>query len=679
MKYTSKYLLLIFAILSIGGCSIVHAPNDAAVDLASPDNSIQLSVNLNKEGKPFYKIYKKNSLLMDSSAFDINEAQHLQWKLKKVENFSKNQEWKPVLGRKSLVTDHFNAVKLTYTLSNQSEVAVTFKVYNDGAAYQYTIQQWQEKTPFNLTEKATFHFAENMPTLWTQAHNKQYQKTYHHTSINEMDSAHIPVTMKSQNGPLVSILQAGILNYPDMKLRKTGDELLEGYLVPWADGSEVKVDQLPFSSPWRVILIAEDEQQLFDSHLVLNLNEPSRIKNTDWIKPMRYLGIWWEMHIGYLTWYEGDRHAATTERTKALIDFAADNGIEGVLVEGWNTGWDHYGKDGFAEAYSFVQQASDYDLKAVAKYAQDRGVELMMHHETAGMYERYEREMAVAMQQCEDLGIRSIKTGYSGPMTEWRHGQRLSQHHVKVLEEAEKHQIMINIHEPVMPSGTERTYPNYITAEAVRGMEMEAWSEGLPVGHAVDVAYTRMLSGPMDYTPGIFDIKLDKHRPNLTPWHPKDDGRNRRVHSTLSHQLALYVVLFSPWQMLADLPENYEGNPAFEFLKKVPTVWEDVKVLDAKFGEYIVMARKHGDQWFIGGINSQQERTVELSLAELGIEKMNLDIFADAEDTDYDSSPEKCHVSNRSMNQEASLSITMKKGGGFTAIVSPANRSIAKN
>jgi hypothetical protein len=430
-------------------------------------------------------------------------------------------------------------------------------------------------------------------------------------------------------------------------------------LVPWPDGTKV-LGTTPLVTPWRTIQIGRRPGDLVESHLILNLNEPCAIEDTSWIRPMKYVGIWWGMHTGKYSWHEGPDHGATTENARRYIDFAAAHGFDAVLIEGWNTGWDRWGARG---AFDYVTSYDDFDLPEVVRYGRERGVALIGHHETGGDAEDYERRVDEAFDLYASLGVPAVKTGYAGgvyPRGQRHHGQWMVYHYRQVLEKAAAMRLMLDVHEPIKPTGISRTYPNMMTREGVRGMEYNAWSEGNPPEHTTVLPFTRMLAGPLDYTPGIFDLMLDDYKPE------------NRVHTTLAKQLALFVILWSPVQMAADLPENYEGDPAFEFIETVPCDWDDTRVVDAAIGDHVTVARRSGDRWFLGSITDGSERalTVPLDFLEGGV-TYRARAFRDAADTDWRTNPRAVEITDLTVTAGNELDLRLAPGGGQAIVFLP--------
>ncbi|MEJ2503419.1 MAG: glycoside hydrolase family 97 catalytic domain-containing protein, partial [Gemmatimonadota bacterium] len=468
--------------------------------------------------------------------------------------------------------------------------------------------------------------------------------------------------------------EADLVDYGAMDLEGTNTRTLETTLAAWADGVKVR-GSAPFVSPWRTIEMADRAEDLQPSTIALNLNPPSRIEDTSWIEPMKYVGIWWGMHIRTETWESGPRHGATTANAKRYIDFAAENGIGGLLVEGWNIGWDGDWIQN-ADLFSFTEPYPDYDLEEVAAYAEANGVELIGHNETSMGIRNYESQIDDAFALYERLGINAIKTGYVGDKTAEghdHHGQYMVNHWRRVIEKAAEHRIMVNAHEPIKDTGERRTWPNMMTREGARGSEYDAWGGegGNPPEHATILFFTRLHSGPMDYTPGIFDVLLASA---LDPEGPREPTQSR-PRTTLAKQLAFYVVLYSPLQMAADLPENYEGEPAFQFIRDVPVDWETTEVLEGKIGDYVVVARQErdGDAWYVGAITDEEPRTFEVPLDFLTPGRSYVaEIYADGEGAHWLTDPLPVEISERAVDATTTLTVELAPGGGQAIRIRPA-------
>ncbi|NNF35727.1 MAG: glycoside hydrolase family 97 protein, partial [Saprospiraceae bacterium] len=477
---------------------------------------------------------------------------------------------------------------------------------------------------------------------------------------------------RDDDGLHMSFHEAALTDYAGMTLKVDHDNLRMISNLVGSDLRGYKVKRaLPFSTPWRTIQLSDDAPGLIESTMILNLNEPNKLGDVSWFEPKKYVGIWWEMHVGVSSWdLASGIHGATTENTKRHIDFAAANGIGGVLVEGWNTGWERW--IGFPDregVFDFVTPYPDYDLDEVTAYAKSKGVEIIMHHETSAAPRTYDLQMDTAYQLMQKHDIHSVKTGYVGkiiPDGEYHHGQWMVNHYRRALETAAQHDIAINAHEPIKATGIRRTYPNAISREGLRGQEFNAWASdgGNPTEHLPIVAFTRMLAGPIDFTPGVFNIKLTD-RPG---------ENNNQINTTIAQQLALYVVIYSPIQMACDLLKNYEGNPAFQFIRDVGVDWSESKVLNGEVGDYVTIARKErgSERWFVGSITDENAREVEISLDFLDEGKSYTGtIYKDADDSHWDTNPEAYVIETMDLNNQSTLKVNLAPGGGFAVSIIP--------
>ncbi|MEM6723059.1 MAG: glycoside hydrolase family 97 catalytic domain-containing protein, partial [Bacteroidota bacterium] len=532
---------------------------------------------------------------------------------------------------------------------------------------------------FIKDELTEFNFTGDHTTFWTPGDWDIYEHIYRTTPITQINalayadsqfiaqtyipenSVNTPVTFRTEAGIHLSIHEAALTDYAGMTLKR----VLESYgfitSLVGSDRTGYKVGRgLPFETPWRCILIGDQATDLLDSRMILNLNEPNVLGDVSWFKPTKYLGIWWEYHLGISRWdYESGRHGATTEKAKDLIDFATENNIGALLVEGWNIGWDR------KQPFDFVTAYPDYNLTEVVEYGKEKGVDLIMHHETFSNVPNYEKQLDTAFQLMQDLGIHSVKTGYVGPLLpkgEYHHGQWMVNHYRRVLQEAAKKEIAINAHEPIMATGIRRTYPNAISREGLRGQEFSVYSyeDGNRTEHLPIVAYTRMLAGPIDYTPGVFNFY---QRPAV-------------VQTTLAHQLALYVVIYSPIQMACDLIENYRYDPVFQFIRDVGVDWEQSLALAGEVGDYVVMAREERNtgNWFIGAITDENSRSFELDFdfLEEGV-TYQARIYSDNEMTDYLKNPNSIKIENPTIRKNDIRQFTLKAGGGLAISLKKTN------
>jgi alpha-glucosidase len=594
-----------------------------------------------------------------------------------VERSQTDQTWTQPWGEVADVRDRHNRMLVSFRAPEGRGFDVEVRLYDDGLGFRYLLAaDGEHPERFIIDEGTEFVLAKPGTVWWIPGREKRlYEYLYQETALKKVSLAHTPMTLRTKDGLHISIHEAALVDYAGMALRRIKGRRFKADLAPWSDGVLVKT-QGAFTTPWRTVQISDSAGGLIESNLILNLNEPNRLGDVAWIEPSKYVGIWWEMHLRTATWGSGPNHGATTERTKGYIDFAAAHGFKGVLVEGWNTGWDgDWYQNG--EVFSFTTPYSDFDIEELATYARERGVRLIGHHETGGAVSHYERQMDAALDLYERIGVREIKTGYvadggeilredeqSARSREWHDGQWMVRHHQRVLEEAAKHEMSIVTHEPVKDTGLRRTYPNWLAREGARGQEYNAWGEpGNPPAHTAILPFTRMLAGPMDFTPGIFDLLFEEEMPN------------NRVQTTLAKQLALYVVLYSPIQMAADLPENYEDRPdAFQFIKDVPTDWSETRVLAAEVADYAVIARKDraGDDWYMGGLTDEKGRILEVSLDFLDSERTYIaQVYRDGPAAHWRTAPYDLVIEEKQVVAGDRFPFRMAAGGGIAVRFMP--------
>jgi alpha-glucosidase len=670
--------------------------------VTSPDENLSVEFSLTEKGQPQYQVtYKGEKIIAPSLlgfTFKNQSALTEGLKIQKTESHTTDNTWQPVWGEQRNIRNHYNEllISLKETVAPKRLVHLRFRVFDDGVGFRFEFpkQQNMADSVDIMSEQTEFALTGDHQAWWIPADFDSYEYNYKQTPVSEIDASEFksenervdrqidnfhavntPVTMKTENGLYLSFHEANLTDYAGMTLGVTEDLKLVSELVPWANGTKVKT-KAPFSTPWRTIQIGERPGDLAESFLLQNLNEPNKLDDTSWIEPLKYTGIWWELHIGKTTWgieqsqedsfgnQGGTRHGATTQNAQRYIDFNKQAGIKGLLIEGWNTGWEYWGTDSLG-FFDFTTSYPDFDLKKVADQARQNGVSLIGHHETSGQAAHYESKLNQAFQLYHNMGIHHVKTGYAGgiiPKGEYHHGQYMVQHYRKVLETAAKYKIGINAHEPIKATGLRRTYPNMMTREGVRGMEYNAWSNGTPPEHTTILPFTRVLAGPIDYTPGIFDITFDKYRDK------------EQVHATLANQLALYVVLYSPMQMAADLPENYMANnnfhPMFQFIRDVPVDWDKSRILDAKIGDYVVTARKEKGtgSWFLGAITDENERTIEVPLDFLNESKTyKATIYRDGKEAHWQNNPTDYEIQTKKVSNQDTLELWLAPGGG-TAI-----------
>ncbi|QIL20382.1 glycoside hydrolase family 97 protein [Thermomonas sp. HDW16] len=611
--------LLFGLLLVLALPGFAHA--EQVAQASSPDGRIVVQLDLNGEGRLAYRVLRDGKPVIADSRLGFifrNGRQILRGlQLDKQASRSADGTWEQPWGERRYVRDHYNELRASFVEKDHDKrhFDMVFRVFDDGVGFRYDIPEQPRLAEAQIVQELTeFAIARPATAWWIPAFEwNREEYLYHRTPLAEVGVAQTPITLRTDDGVHLSIHEAALVDYAGMNLMRDGGTL-RAILTPGSPTPVVR--KTPFATPWRTITISDRAGGLVESNLILNLNEPNKLGDISWFKPSKYVGVWWSLHIDKETWATGAKHGATTANTKRYIDFAAENGFRGVLVEGWNIGWDG---DWFANGwdFDFRKPTPDYDLKGLAAYARTKGVHLIGHHETGCAVSHYERQMDEAFALFGRLGIDAVKTGYvcdagqierqdvaNGPvLREWHEGQWMSNHHLRVVQDAAKHHVAINAHEPIKDTGLRRTYPNWISREGARGQEFNAWGDppNSPE-HEVTLVYTRMLAGPMDYTPGVVSLT----------------GKNgQEIGSTLARQLALYVALYSPIQMAADLPEHYAQHAdAFQFIKDVAVDWDESRVLAGEVGEYVAIARKQrgGGEWFIGAINDRNARTVPLKL-----------------------------------------------------------------
>ena len=651
-------MMRLAAILGVFSLLIFSCMPSDEIFVQSPDGKIAVKLDVDEQGV-YYKVYHNTSPLVHRSSLGLvlvnGDTLTDQLAVLEVHKNTVNEEWEQPWGEKRLVTNNYNEIKILLEEKEDSKrkVNLVFRAFNDGIGFRYEVPEQEGIDSLIIMDELTeFEFADNHVSWWIPAYkDNRYEYLYKKSNINELDTVHTPLTMETKNGVCLSIHQASLTNYASMTLANTQRNTLKCDLVPWSDGTKVKTTA-PMQTPWRTLQIADNAGDLITSQLILNLNEPNQLEDISWIEPVKYLGIWWGMHIGKYTFWESEKHGASTENAKKYIDFASKSGIEHLLIEGWNTGWTPAWYENRLHVFSFTESTKDFDFQEVTEYAKSKNINIIGYHETGSNIENYLAQIEDGMQMYEDAGLHSIKIGQVGSrlqLKEWHHGQYGVEYYRYVLEKAAEHKLAVNFHEPIIPTGLRRTMPNLMAGEGARGQEYNAWSEGNPPEHTCIIPFTRLLAGPMDFTPGIFGIE------------------ETRVHTTLAKQLALYVTVYSPVQMLADLPENYDGHPAFQFLLDVPIDWEDTKVLNAKIGEYLTIVRKdkYSDDWYLGSITDKKSREFDLKLDFLDEgAKYKASIYADGVDAMYDKNPEAYKIEVVEVDSEAELKIILAPGGG---------------
>lgn len=667
-----KEVLFALSIMGAVSCTSVSQQH-----ITSPDKQLNLSFETSQDGFLSYTLINGTDTVLAPSrlGFVLQDGDSIcrDLQIEDVALSSFDEVWHRQWGENKSVRNEYNQALVSVKHKPTNRLyRVNFRLFDDGVALRYEFPDAFANDSIVIMDEVTeFKVSGNPETWWSYADFNTYEKLFMNNRLDSVSWAATPMSMRKDNGTHLFIHEAAIVKYPDMTIKNMGDGTMKCELTPWKNGVKAYV-KAPFHTPWRMVVVSPDAKGLVASAMMVNLNEPSKLAQSEWIKPMTYMGIWWEMHLGSKQWKEGKMQAATTEEAKRYIDFAAANDIPGVVIEGWNTGWDKWGEE---DAFDYITSAKGYDLREVAAYAKEKGVWLILHHETGADIHGYEALVDSAFALCQELGIHAVKTGYAGGVStgENHHGQQMVEHYQYIVEKAAQYNIMLDVHEPSKGSGLERTWPNLMTREGVRGMEWEAWSVGNSPSHTTTIPYTRGLAGPTDYTPGIIDVLLLGKKEQRTQWNDQlKDISQTRVHSTLCHQLALLVTIYSPLQMASDLPENYQGHPAFQFIKDYNADCDESVVVNGEIGEYITIARRAGDNWFVGATTNEQKRTIDVAFDFLPAGEYTATIYKDAADADWISNPTAFEITQEKITKASKLTLPMAAGGGFAITIKPA-------
>ena len=699
--------IILSSLLALPLALSAQAPQEAV--LVSPDGNLKMTFDLTAEGEPSYALSFGDKAVTKASRLGFYLANNAEGDLTKgfevvtSEQSSFDETWTPVWGEVSHIRNHYNELFVSLRQKdNGREMNVRFRLFDDGLGFRYEFPDQEKLTYFTVKEEATeFAMAGDHTAWWIAGDYDTEEYDYTESRLSEIrglyDERHMynasqedfsktgvqtPFQMKTADGLYINIHEAALIDFPAINLELDDTRnVLHVHLTPDAQGNKGHV-QTAFNTPWRTIIVSDDARDILASKLVYNLNEPSKIEDTSWIKPMKYMGIWWEMITGKSTWaYTDDlrsvhlgktdysavkpngRHGANTQHVKDYIDFASKHGIKGLLVEGWNVGWEDWFGKSKDYVFDFVTPYPDFDVKEITEYAKAKGVEMIMHHETSSSVRNYERHLEQAFDFMNKWGYKSVKTGYVGdiiPRGEYHYGQWLVNHYLHVVKEAAKHHIMVNAHESVHMTGLSRTYPNLLSQESAKGQEFQ--TSGNPSNHLTILPFGRLIGGPMDYTPGIVMFDLSR----LNPDNPN------KVRTTIGNQLGSYLTMYTPLQMAADLKEHYEERmDAFEFIKAVPVVWQDSKYLEAEPGRYITVARmdKHSNDWYIGSV-SGVNRTTKLKLDFLTPgKKYEAKIWQDAKDAHYQTNQYAYTITTKKVTSRSTLKLNEVEGGGFAVII----------
>ena len=692
------FVSVVFILFSIAG--------SMAQEFQSPNGSFKMIFALEKDGTPTYQLFFKNKEIIKKSKLGLelqkdNTSLVNDFELVNEVRNTFDETWKTVWGEESAIRNHYNELALTLKQNKTDRlILVRFRLFNDGLGFRYEFPQQKNLTYFVLKEERTeFAMTGDHTAFWIPGDYDTQEYDYTESKLSEIrklfrgavtgnasqkqfsdTGVQTSLMLKTAEGLYLNIHEAALINYSCMHLNlDDATFVFQSHLTPDAKGNKGHL-QAPCVSPWRTIIASEDARDILASRMTLNLNEPCKIENTSWIKPVKYIGVWWEMITGKSSWSYTDEvpavqlgitdyakvkpnktHAANTQHVKEYIDFAALHSFDAVLVEGWNEGWeDWFGKEK-DYVFDFLSPYPDFDVKDIQEYAQSKGIKMIMHHETSGATRNYERHLDRAYQFMKDNGYNAVKSGYVGnilPLGEYHYSQSILNHYQYCIEKAVDYQIMVNAHEAVRPTGICRTYPNLIGNESARGTEFQAFG-GSKANHTTLLPFTRLIGGPMDYTPGIFEMDIAKLNPN----------NNSHVNTTIGNQLGLYVIMYSPLQMAADLPEHYNRFlDAFQFIKDVPVEWTTSKYLEAEPGYYITTARKdkNSNNWFVGNSNGYQKRTstITLDFLEKG-KKYEATIYADAPNADFKTNPQAYKITKQKVTNTTKLQVFTAAGGGY--------------
>lgn len=678
----------------------------SAQEFQSPNGNFKMSFSLGNDGTPMYQLFFKNREVIKKSKLGLELQKDKKslvndFKVMDTKESTFNETWKTVWGEETQIQNHYNELAVTLKQNETDrEIIVRFRLFNEGLGFRYEFPQQKNLIYFVIKEERTeFAMTGNHTAFWIPGDYDTQEYDYTESKLSEIRSlfrgavsenasqkqfsdtgVQTSLMMKTADGLYINIHEAALINYSCMHLNLDDKNFVfQSHLTPDAKGNKGHI-QAPSVSPWRTIIVSNDAREVLASRMTLNLNEPCKIENTTWIKPVKYVGVWWEMITGKSSWaYTDDlpsiqlgvtdytkvkqsaKHAANTKHVKEYIDFAALHGFDAVLVEGWNEGWEDWFGHEKDYVFDFISAYPDFDVKGIHEYAKSKGIKMIMHHETSGATRNYERHLDIAYQFMKDNGYNAVKSGYVGnilPLGEHHYSQSILNHYQYCIEKAVDYEIMVNAHEAVRPTGICRTYPNLIGNEAARGTEFQAFG-GSKANHTTVLPFTRLMGGPMDYTPGIFEMDIAKLNP----------GNNSHVNTTIANQLGLYVVMYSPLQMAADLPENYNRFlDAFQFIKDVPVEWSTSKYVEAEPGYYITTARKdkNSNNWFVGNVNGLKARTSTISLdfLEKG-KKYEATIYADAADAHYKTNPQAYKITKQKVTYKSKLQLLTAPGGGY--------------
>ena len=650
--------LFILVPLIIWSCQPKSQP---AVTLDSPSKKVNVTFGLTPSGQPYYTSSFEGSSVVDTSYLGLELDDEVSLKsgfsLESSSQTSFDETWEQPWGEQRLIRNNYNELTVNLKTAEGYLLNVVFRAFDDGVGFRYEFPEQEKLGEFQVLDEVTeFNLSNDQSAWWIPAYEgNRYEYEFTKSKVSDLNLVHTPLTLEGET--FVAIHEAALYDYPSMVLKGTGSSKLVCDLVPYSTTDPVKAYvQAPFATPWRTIQLGKQAGDLITNYMILNLNEPNRLGDVSWVQPGKYIGVWWEMFINLGTWHQGPKHAANTKNVKKYIDFAAENGFKGVLVEGWNEGWDGPWMNGGTK-FDFTKPYPDYDVEELSKYAADKGVYIIGHHETGADIENYDSQLDSAYKFLSDHGMKTVKTGYvengdTLPNGLYHHGQAFVEHFQRVIEAGAKYKTMIVAHEPIHDTGKRRTYPNMVSREGAKGQEYNAMG-GTALSHVTVLPFTRGLAGPFDYTPGVFGVKV------------KSTGYT--VPTTIARELALYLVIYAPMQMANDLPENYEGHPMLQFIREVSTDWETTRGLSGEIGNHIAVARQERgtENWFVGAITNKDPRvtTINFDFLPEGA-TYQATIYRNADDASYPDNPEAFAIDQQEVTSETVIDFDLIGAGG---------------
>ncbi|MGL1889603.1 MAG: glycoside hydrolase family 97 protein [Reichenbachiella sp.] len=666
----TKHILLYLNLIFVVACT-TPAQDIYQASISSPNQNLNVEVTLTSDGQAQYAVnYGDKKVVIPSAlGFELDSAISLNQGLKIIDTATAqfDQTWEQPWGEQREIRNNYQELTVKFENAAGIKFNTIFRAFDSGFALRYEFPQQDGLTAFKVMDELTeFNMSDNHDAWYIPAYaGNRYEYIYDKKPLDSLDMVHTPLTIETTNGLFLHVHEADLTNYSSMVVKNQGGNSLKCDLVPYSTTDATKAYlEAPFATPWRTIQIGEQPGDLITNYMLLNLNDENALGDVSWVQPGKYIGVWWEMFINVGTWHQGEKHAANTENVKKYIDFAADNGFAGVLVEGWNYGWDGNWMGG-GTTFEFTRPYPDFDTEELSRYGAEKDVYIIGHHETGADTENYDAQLEDAYKYLADNGMKTVKTGYvengdTLPNGKYHHGQYFVNHFENVIKVGAKNKVMIVAHEPIKATGKRRTYPNMVSREGAKGQEYNAMG-GNPTDHVTVIPFTRNLAGPFDYTPGVFDILL-KTKPG------------EQVETTIGKELALYTIIYAPMMMANDLPENYEGHPAFQYIRDVVTDWETTKVLNGEIGEYVTIARKerNGSKWFLGSVTDENPRALDISFDFLDADKKyTATIYSDAANTHYIDNPTAYEIKKIEVDSNSTLLLNLAAGGGAAISIFP--------